>query len=169
MSYRFDLDGNRTKLIYPNATAVSYAFNKAGQLSSMSDWAHRWNLSYTYWPDSVVKTATNPNASVATYAYDNARRLVDILHRRPGALTFSIDCFYTLNSVGNVMTVADGSLDAQFARPDGLVGSNGTWTGTFADVNKATPTTRRSSPRQAAQLPRTSTRMRSYRCRCPGT
>ncbi len=137
VSYRFDLDGNRTKLIYPDATAVSYAFNKAGQLSSMSDWASR-TTSYTYWPDSVVKTATNPNASVATYAYDNARRLVDILHRRPGALPLD-QFFYTLDSVGNVMTVADGSLDAQFARPDGLVGSNGTWTGTFASINEATP------------------------------
>ena len=137
VGYRYDLDGNRTKLIYTDATAVTNVFNKAGQLSSLSDWAGR-ATSYTYWPDSVVKTATNPDASVTTYAYDNARRLMDILHRRPGALPLD-RFFYTLDSVGNFLTVADGSLDPQFARPDGLVSSNGTWTGTFASINEATP------------------------------
>lgn len=47
--------------------------------------------------------------------------------------------FYTLDANGNVLTEADGSLAAQFGRPDGLVSSNGTWTGTFASINEVSP------------------------------
>lgn len=134
IGYRYDLDGNRIKLIYPDATAVTYAFDKSGQLSSLTDWASR-SLSYTYAPDGLVRTATNPDDSVATYTYDNARRLVDILHTNASAAI--LDRFtYTLDPVGNVASIANGPLAAQFARPDGLGGSNGSWTGTFADIDE---------------------------------
>lgn len=39
--------------------------------------------------------------------------------------------------IGNVTNDANGSLVPQFARPDGLAASNGTWSGTFADINEA--------------------------------
>jgi len=138
VGYRYDLNGNRTKLIYPDATAVTYSFNVADQLGSLTDWASR-SLAYTYWPDSLVQTATNPNGTAASYGYDNARRLIDIVHTGPGAAT--IDRYLsTLDSVGNVTSVGDGgSLVAQFGRPDGLAGSNGTWTGTYASIDEATP------------------------------
>jgi RHS repeat-associated protein len=135
VGYRYDRDGNRTKLIYPDATAVTYTFNKASQLGSLTDWAAR-SVSYTYWPDGLVKTATNPDGSVESHAYDNARRLVDIVHTT--AASAPIDRFYySLDAVGNVTTVANGSLQTQFARPDGLTGSNGTWTGTYASIGEA--------------------------------
>jgi RHS repeat-associated protein len=137
VGYRYDRDGNRTKVIYPDATAVTYTFNKASQLGSLADWAAR-SVSYTYWPDGMVKTATNPDGSVESHAYDNARRLVDIVHT--SAASAVLDRFYySLDPVGNVMTLANGSLQAQFARPDGLAGSNGTWTGTYASIDEATP------------------------------
>ena len=47
VGYRYDLDGHRTKLIYPDATAVSYVFDKAGRLGSLTDWASR-GVTYTY-------------------------------------------------------------------------------------------------------------------------
>lgn len=139
VGYRYDLNGNRTKLIYPDATAVTYSFNVADQLGSLTDWASR-SVSYTYWPDSQVHTATNPNGTSASYGFDNARRLVDMVHTGPGAAT--IDRYlYTLDAVGNVTSVGDGgSLAAQFGRPDGLAGSNGTWTGTYASIDEVTPT-----------------------------
>lgn len=134
VGYRYDLDGNRTKLIYPDATAVTYTFNKASQLASLLDWASR-SVTYTYTPDGLVSTATNPNASLTTYSYDNARRLVDIAHTKSGGQ--AIDRFlYGLDAVGNVTNVANGSLVPQFARPDGLASSNGSWTGTFASINE---------------------------------
>ena len=135
VGYRYDLDGKRTKLIYPDATAVTYTWNKGGQLASLLDWASR-SVSYTYAPDGLVRTTTNPDGSVATHTYDNARRLVDILHT--GASSAVLDRFaYTLDAAGNVTDVANGSLRPQFARPDGLTGSNGTWTGSYASIDEA--------------------------------
>lgn len=135
VGYRYDLDGNRTKLIYPDATAVTYTWNMGGQLSSLSDWAAR-SVAYTYAADGLVRTATNPDGSLATYTYDNARRLVDILHAGPTAQVLD-RLAYTLDAAGNVSALANGSLAAQFARPDGLSTSNGAWTGTFADISEA--------------------------------
>ncbi|MDQ3690829.1 MAG: DUF6531 domain-containing protein, partial [Chloroflexota bacterium] len=134
VGYRYDLDGNRTKLIYPDATAVNYTWNKGGQLSSLADWASR-SVAYAYTADGLLRTATNPDASVATHTYDNARRLVDILHAGPSAQVLD-RLAYTLDPAGNVTALANGSLAAQFARPDGLSTSNGTWTGTFADIGE---------------------------------
>jgi RHS repeat-associated protein len=136
VGYRYDLDGNRSKLIYPDSTAVTYTFDKAARLSSLADWASR-SVSYTYWPDGLVKTATNPDASVATYNYDNVRRQVDIVHMRAGTKIEGAN--YGFDVVGNVTSMANGSLANQFARPDGLVSSSGTWTGTFASINEPTP------------------------------
>lgn len=137
VAYRYDLDGNRTKLIYPDATAVTYTFDKGGQLSSLSDWASR-SVAYAYWPDGLVKTATNPNASVTSYRYDNARRLLEISHAGPLAQILD-RVIYTLDSVGNVTGLVNGTFDPQFGRPDGLSGSSGTWSGTFADINEVVP------------------------------
>jgi RHS repeat-associated protein len=104
VGYRYDLDGNRTKLIYPDSTGVAYVWNKAEQLASLSDWASR-SVSYTYWPDGMVKTATNPDSSIATYSYDNARRLTDVLHQ-VGSTTIARHT-YQLDSVGNVTSLID--------------------------------------------------------------
>ena len=105
----------RTKLIYPDATAVTYVFNKAGQLASLQDWASR-SASYTYWPDGAQETATNPDTSVATYTYDNARRAIDTLHQ--GGATTIGHYAYTLDSAGNVMVQVT---------TNSSLGSFGTW------------------------------------------
>jgi RHS repeat-associated protein len=137
VGYRYDLDGSRTKLIYPDATVVNYVFNKGGQLVSLTDWASR-SVSYTYSPDGQIQGATNPNGSTVAYAYDNARRLLDIRHARSNGQ--QIDRFYyTLDPLANVLTAANGPLVNQFARPDGLGSSSGTWTGTYASINEVTP------------------------------
>jgi len=41
VAYRCDLDGDRTKVIYPDSTAVTYTFNKGSQLGSLQDKARR--------------------------------------------------------------------------------------------------------------------------------
>jgi RHS repeat-associated protein len=137
VGYRYDRDGNRTKVIYPDATAVTYTFNKADRLASLADWASR-SVGYTYAADGQMQTASYPDASVATYAYDNAGRLVDLSAIRSGGTV--IDRYhYTYDALGNVLTRANGTLDAQFTRANGLTGSNGSWTGTYASINEVTP------------------------------
>ncbi|MBV9895819.1 MAG: hypothetical protein JO020_16765, partial [Chloroflexi bacterium] len=98
VGYRFDLDGNRTKLIYPDNTAVTYSFNKASQLQSLLDWASR-TTSYSYFADGLLNITTNPNGTSAQFSYDNARRLTDVWNQE-GTSTISRHT-YTLDAVGN--------------------------------------------------------------------
>ena len=96
--YRYDLNGNRTKLIYPDSTAVVYTFDKANQLASFQDWASHLT-SYQYDPDGSLKLATNPDGTTATNTFDNAERLTRVLNAN-GATTISQHA-YTLDNVGN--------------------------------------------------------------------
>lgn len=88
-----------TRLIYPDATAVTYTFDKASRLASLADWAGR-SVGYTYFPDGALKDVTNPNGTVSTYAYDNARRATSILHQQGPTMIGQF--VYTLDAVGNV-------------------------------------------------------------------
>jgi YD repeat-containing protein len=54
VGYRYDLDGNRRKLIYPDGTSVTYNFHNGDQLTSLADWANR-STSYTYFPDGQLQ------------------------------------------------------------------------------------------------------------------
>ena len=104
VGYRYDLDGNRTKLIYPDCRAVAYTFDKADRPQASTDWANRIT-SYAYGPDGALTGVTNPNGTAAAYAYDNAGRLLDVWHKR-GAQTVSRHT-YTLDANGNRTTLHD--------------------------------------------------------------
>lgn len=106
VGYRYDLDGNRTKLIYPDATSVTYGFDKAGRLQGLTDWASR-SVAYAYFPDGALETATNPNGTVTTYAYDNARRATSVEHALGSTIFATHE--YTLDSVGNVTGLDEGA------------------------------------------------------------
>jgi YD repeat-containing protein len=91
--YRYDLDGNRTKLIY-RTPRPSTTFDKAGRMSGLTDWASR-TVGFAYFPDGALQTATNPNGTVASYAYNNDRRATGITDKL-GTTTLA-DHAYTLD------------------------------------------------------------------------
>jgi YD repeat-containing protein len=97
--YRYDLDGNRRKLIYPDGMAVSYTLDAADRLQSLTDTSSSINTSYTYVPDSRLGGVSNANGTSTTYTWDNARRLQDLLHK-DGTQTLS-DHSFTLDPLGN--------------------------------------------------------------------
>jgi YD repeat-containing protein len=96
---RYDLDGNRRKLIYPDNTAVTYTFDNADRLGSLQDWASR-TTSYQYFPDSHLKLVTNPNGTTQTISEDNAQRTTQVWNQQSGGATISQHS-YTLDGVGN--------------------------------------------------------------------
>ncbi|MCC6179564.1 MAG: RHS repeat protein [Chloroflexi bacterium] len=108
VGYRYDRDGNRTRLIYPNAEAVAYAFDKGNRLTTLTDWANRVT-SYTYAPDGLLASQTNVNGTVATYAYDNARRLTEVWNQTPGSppTTISRHTYTQLDAVGNRLALTE--------------------------------------------------------------
>ena len=105
VGYRYDLDGNRTKLIYPDSTAVTYSFDKASRLTGLTDWASR-TTGYTYLPDGHVQQLTNANGTTAQYSYDNAQRLTQVLNQ-DSSLKVIDQHTYTLDSVGTRSQVAE--------------------------------------------------------------
>lgn len=142
VGYRYDLDGNETKVIYPDSTAVTYAFDKASQLQSLSDWASR-QTSYQYNPDGSLKQATNFNGTTASYSYDNALRLTQMLNAK-GSATISQHT-YTLDNLGNrtqaVETLASTGSGVPMAwgfNPYGELG-NGTTTNSNLPVQVVGP------------------------------
>ncbi len=98
VGYRYDLDGNRVKVIYPDSTAVTYTFDKGSRLGSLSDWASR-STGYEYNPDGSLKTVTNFNGTTAIYTSDNALRLTDVWNKQ-STNTISRHT-YTLDAAGN--------------------------------------------------------------------
>jgi RHS repeat-associated protein len=99
VGYRYDLDGNRKKLIYPDNTAISYTFDAADRLQSLADWANR-TTSYNYFQDSRVNTVTNVNGTTAAFGYDEARRLLSVQNKQSSGNTIDSHT-YALDQVGN--------------------------------------------------------------------
>jgi len=99
VAYRYDLDGNRRKLIYPDQTVVTYTFDLADRLSSLTDWANR-TTSYQYNVDGSLKHADNVNGTSVDYTYDYAGRLTQVWNKY-GNNTVTQHS-YTLNAAGNI-------------------------------------------------------------------
>jgi len=99
VSYRYDVGSNRTKITYPDTTAVTYTYDKANRLSTVVDWASR-TTSYQYNTDSSVSVVSNVNNTSNNYSYDNAGRLTQVWNKYRETDTVTRD-IYTLDAVGN--------------------------------------------------------------------
>ncbi len=100
VAYRYDLNGNRRKQLYPDTTAVTYQYDEADRLQTVQDWANRLTA-YQYQPDGKLQGVTNANNTTAQYVYDNARRLTDVWHQGPSQVGTIDRHTYTLDGVGN--------------------------------------------------------------------
>ena len=73
----------------------------------MTDWASRVT-SYEYHADGALEQQTNVNGTVALYAYDNARRLLDVWNQKPGTTPETITRHqFTMDAVGNRTQVGE--------------------------------------------------------------
>lgn len=102
VGYRYDVGSNRTKITYPDTTAVTYSFDKANRLSTVVDWANR-TTSYQYNADSSVAVMSYNNNTSANHQYDNAGRLTQVWNKYRTDDTVSRDT-YTHDAVGNRLT-----------------------------------------------------------------
>jgi RHS repeat-associated protein len=86
VKYRYNLDGQRRLLIYPDTTEVTYGFDRAARLTSLVDSAlpaGARTTSYTYHPDGRPATVANVNGTTAAYTFDNTRRVREMENDRP--------------------------------------------------------------------------------------
>ncbi|MBI3966997.1 MAG: carboxypeptidase regulatory-like domain-containing protein [Chloroflexi bacterium] len=95
---RYDLDGNRVKLIYPDNTIVLSTYDAAGQLAQINEGSRQ--TSYTYSPDRLLQQITHVNGTTTSFDYDEAHRLTDVLNKR-GLEEVISQHHYTLDKLGN--------------------------------------------------------------------
>jgi RHS repeat-associated protein len=113
VGYRYDLDGNRSKIIYPDATAVTYVYDKANRLGSLTDWAAR-TTTYTYNADASLASTIAANGSQSAFTYDRVGRVTEIRQTQGGNTIAQHR--YTLDNVGNrtraedILAQLDGSV-----------------------------------------------------------
>ncbi len=103
--YRYDADGNRTAVIYPDQTRVNYAFDNGSRLQFLQDWVGRIT-SYTYFADGLLNTQRNVNGTTEQFSYDIARRLSQVLNQT-GAGAVIDQHSYSLDAVGNRLKLVE--------------------------------------------------------------
>ncbi len=105
LSYAYDANGNRTAIVYPGGQTVTYAYDAASRLVSVTDWASR-TTTYAYDAAGRPTAMAYPNGVDAAYAYDGAGRLLSLVHTAPDSSVIA-SANYTLDPVGNRLSMTD--------------------------------------------------------------
>ncbi len=79
VSYTYDAVGNLETLGYPGGFSVTYAYDDARRLLSVTDSSAR-ETSYGYDDNGRLLTVALPNGTSASYAYDDAGRITSVTH-----------------------------------------------------------------------------------------
>jgi RHS repeat-associated protein len=93
ISYGYDAAGRRTTMTLPSAQTVTYAYDTAGLLGSLTDWRAE-TVSFGYDPDGNRTSISRPNGVDSTYTYDAAGRVTDISHTQGAQELFGLTYTY---------------------------------------------------------------------------
>jgi RHS repeat-associated protein len=104
VGYRYDAQGNRTRLIYPDGKQALYTYDSLGRLATVTDWISQ-TITYTYNAASWPVNVSLPNGVTITNTYDNAGQLLERVHARDGFLLSSFQ--YVYNELGNRTLVTE--------------------------------------------------------------
>ena len=77
VGYTYDGNGDVTDIVYPNGKTVTQAYNRTGELASVTDWNNN-TTSFRYDPAGNQTTTTYPNGIVDTRTYNTADQLTNI-------------------------------------------------------------------------------------------
>jgi|GEM_PF-1401491 len=105
VDYGYDTAGRRTRLVYPGNKELTYVYDAANRLTSITDWAEPARTTqYTY--DGLrVATVTYPNTVVQTNGYDTASRLTSLATTLDEATVLSLG--WTRDAVGAPLTATE--------------------------------------------------------------
>ena len=101
-SYTYTVNGARASLTYANGTNETYAYNLAGWVTNVSNYAGDELLSsfdYTYYADGSQRTKTTLDDTVTTYVYDGLGRLTN------ESVSGGTSLAYTYDARGNRATL----------------------------------------------------------------
>jgi RHS repeat-associated protein len=98
VGYRYDAQGNRTRLIYLDGKNVTYTYDLLDRLVGVEDWASQV-ITYTYDPLGQLLTILRPNDVDSYYSYDDTGRLISIEHNGEEGVLTSFQ--YQYDAIGN--------------------------------------------------------------------
>ena len=78
ISYEYDANGNRAKLIYPDSSYITYVYDALNRLTDIKDAASQVVCRYAYDSLSRRVSTTLLNGTSATYSYDAINRLTEL-------------------------------------------------------------------------------------------
>ncbi len=110
LGYEYDAAGNRTRLVYPDASIVTYAYDELNRLIEVGDNAGGAIALYTYDALSRRTRMEMANGTQATYAYDRINRLTGLINRAGDTLISSFA--YAYDRVGNRLTMIVNEAEA---------------------------------------------------------
>jgi YD repeat-containing protein len=80
LEYRYDLNGNRTRVIHPDGVFFEYGFDGLNRATSVSESGTSTLLNIEYRADGKRGRVLRPSAATTNYAFNNANRLASINH-----------------------------------------------------------------------------------------
>ncbi len=102
----YDAYGNVIALRYPDGKIVTTTYDAVNRPNTVLDW-NAQTTTYLYDPAGRLITSTLPNGLQTVNAYDNANRLTRVTHTRTGDGQVLGDYQFTLDGVGNRVTVSE--------------------------------------------------------------
>ena len=102
VGYQYDLNNMRTRLTYPDAQYITYAYNALNQLSNIHDQEDNEDYGFSYDATGRMSQITLPNGITSTYSYDNDANITGITNVR--GLTPVSNHTYTHDNEGNILT-----------------------------------------------------------------
>ena len=98
VSYAYDAAGNRSSMTDPANGVTNYSYDSLNRLTSLTDFNSN-NFGFNYDALSRRTQLTRPNGVSTNYAYDNLSRLLSVLHQV--GLTTVDGASYTYDNAGN--------------------------------------------------------------------
>ena len=95
LQYRYDGNGNLTKLTYPNDKEVTYTYNTRNLLATVTDWSGRVTT-YNYDPLGRLTGISRPNGTATAIERDAGDQILSIKESRNGILFSMLKFNYDL-------------------------------------------------------------------------
>ena len=121
-TYGYDTRGNLTSLTYPTGRLITYSYDTANRVVSLTGYV----TSATYHPSGGFASLAYANGKTTTLGYDNRYRVGSIA--TPGVISYT----YGYDGVGNVSSILDGLNAARnrsmaYDGVDRLTSASGVW------------------------------------------
>jgi RHS repeat-associated protein len=121
-TFSYDVDGNRTRIGYPNGVTVTQTYDAFDRLTQIlarnATGSTLLTRTYAYLADGtgdsgpLVRTVTNEAGEITTYTYDVLNRLTDAKTVSSSGTTLS-DYTYTYDGAGNLQSWSPGFYSGQ--------------------------------------------------------